>query len=110
MPVTFHHDLRYQKREEFTNLLVERAMQDVDPNGTINLASVYNIGKDVYKGANAMFGGKNGNHERQQREFVDLLVRRAAEHADESGAFGIGALFKIGQGLFKGAKALFGGQ
>ena len=50
------------------------------------------------------------NELEQRDEFVSMLMRRAANEANESGALGLGSIFKIGKGIFKGAKMLFGGQ
>lgn len=39
-----------------------------------------------------------------------MLLSRSAEQGDDSGALGLGTIFKVGKGIVSGAEHIFGGK
>lgn len=78
----------------------------------LGLDTVFKVGKAIFHGAEALFGGSSDSSNQQKREFLTLLARdAAAAAADPSGseALGLDTIFKVGKAVFHGAEALFGG-
>ncbi|GJE87428.1 hypothetical protein PsYK624_035110 [Phanerochaete sordida] len=101
-----------QQRRELLELLArDAAAQDGDDSGALGLSTIVNVGSDIFKGVESIFGGGSDNQQ-QKRELLELLARdaAAAQGTDESGALGIDTLFKVGSALFHGAESLFGGS